>query len=158
MQNLNKEQALQRMDAIEKEQKELRKIIEEADKPKDITQIVTDVNSAIAYLSEQDEDVIEYRKMQGACLSNRNLAGQRITVFAKAINEKKEADWDNENEYKYIIWFDLRKKKGSGFVDCVYLYHYCSNSFSARHTYRSSKLADHASKCIEQEYYDYIKG
>lgn len=155
---MNKTEALEKIKSLEKETAALRKIVEEADKPKDITDMVTDVESAILYLGEQDEDVIEYRKMQKACLANRLLAGQRITIFARAINQKKEANWNDTNEAKWIIWFDLRNKKGSGFVDCFLSYGNFSDSFSARHTYRDRRLAEHASKCIEQDYYDYIKG
>lgn len=152
----SKQEALNRLDSIEKEAKELRQIIEDANKPKPIKERVYDIPSAIAELGEGDEAVKEYRKMQRAGLSSKNLRGQEIEIFCKAVNEKTIMDWENESQEKWYIWMDYRKK-GSGFVRGFYYYCYYCGSISARHCYKSKDLAVHGSKCIEnilREYYN----
>jgi len=158
MQNLNKEQALQRMDAIEKEQRELRRIIEEADKPKPITERVFDIPSAIAELGEEDEDVIEYRKLLDHNFSRRLVLEKEITMFAKALNEGVIMDWLNTEQRKYYLWMDFSvKPTSSDFVNDVDYCCYSSYSVSSRHTYKNEALAQHAKKCITNKYYEYYK-
>jgi len=153
----SKQEALNRLDSIEKEAQELRKIIEDADKPKPIKERVFDISSAIAELGEKDEDVKEYRKMQQADLSRKVLSGQEITLFCKALNGGKKMDLTNEDIQKWYVWFDCRKKVGSGFVyDLVYYHCFYSDSIPSRHLYDTQELAEHGSKCMEKTYYEYI--
>lgn len=152
----NKTEALQRLTEIEKETKHLRQIIEESEKPKTITERVTDISSAILELGEGDEDVIIYRKMQKSDMPRKILSSQEIAIFCKAVNEGTKMDLSNDNQQKWAIWFDGRKKVGSGFVYYFDYCYYSSLSFSARHLYKTRALAEHGAKCIEKIYYEYI--
>ncbi len=156
-QPMEKQQAIDRLSAIEKETAQLRKIIEEADKPKSIIDRVKSVEDAINELGESDFDVKEYRKMQEADLSIQVLSGQRIKIWVKALNEGFVFNWNKDSEYKYYIWFDMRKEVGAGFV--ASLGTYCSSSsVPTCLVYKSIELAEYSSKQIEKEYYNYIKG
>ncbi len=115
MKQTSKEDALKRLTTIENEQKELRRIIEDADKPKSITERVIDIPSAILELGEGHEDVIIYRQMQGCKMPRKILSGQEIAIFCKALNEGVKMDLSNPNQTKWLIWFDGRYKVGSGF-------------------------------------------
>lgn len=158
MKNPTAEQALKELDAIELRQKELRRIIEEANKPKPITERVFDIPSAIAELGEKDDDVIEYRKLQDHGFSQKLILEKEITLFAKALNEGTVMDWTNTDQRKYYLWLDFSvKPTNSGFVNYVDYYCNISYSVSSRHTYKSEELARHAKKCIPNKYYEYYK-
>ncbi len=124
MQNLNKEQALEKLEALkssfDQQTKELQKIIENADKKLPAIDRLDSIEDAIAELGEDDIEVKEYRKMQKADLSIKSLAAQRILIWVKAVNEGYLPDWNNSNEGKYLIWFDMRKEAGKGFFVSVF--------------------------------------
>ncbi|WP_157474625.1 hypothetical protein [Dyadobacter sp. Leaf189] len=73
-------------------------------------------------------------------------AFHRLCVIAKALNEGWEPDWDNNNQYKYYPWFDMRSKSagGSGFS---FYDSYCVSSFAtvgSRLVFRTDELARYA--------------
>jgi len=154
--SLDKNQAIERLNAIEKEQKELRRIIENADKPKTIFERVFDIPSAIIELGEAHPEVKEYRLLQTAGASVKTLQGQQISIFCAAMNEGVKMSWKNTNQDKHYIWFDFRHTPDhSDFVCCVRCYCFCSLSVSSRHTYSSNEKALHGAKCIKQICYEY---
>lgn len=154
----SKQEAIDRLNSIEKETKELRKIIEDADKPKPITERVFNIQSAIKELGENDEDVIEYRKLLNHGFSNRLILEKEITLFAKALNEGEVMDWTKINQRKYYLWMDFSlSPTSSGFVYSVGCSCHVSDSVSSRHTYKTEELANHTKKCIQDKYYNYYK-
>jgi len=164
MKNLNKDEALTKLADLEaafkKETAELKRIIENSDKKLPAIDRLNSVEDAIAELGEDDCEVKEYRKMQKADLSIKLLAGQRIAIWVKAVNEGYVPDWNNSSEYKYLIWFDMRKEVGNGFFSSGYLYwHYGSSCSPSCLFYKSKELAlaSGAKPKIEQEYYNYMK-
>lgn len=159
MENLSKQEALEKLDALqkafEKETGDLRKIIENADKPKTVLNAKTAdeaVEAAIEYLGESDEEVKIYRNMLKANIVSRYLSEQRCVMVCKALNEKKAL-----NSTTYTPWFDKTKKPAVGF------YHSCSTwshdgggGVSFRLHLNNRDHAIHAGKIMEKEYYNYL--
>ncbi len=153
---MNKEDALRKLDSLEKEAKELRVIIEKADKPKPVIERIKSFEDAMNELGHNDEEVRLYNNMKAVGMPKHIIAEQRIVIFCKAMNEGKKHDWNNSSEYKYAPYFDMRNKPGFGFDFAYYL---CSDDIShisSRLLYTSKEHALHAGKCMEQDYYDYL--
>lgn len=80
-----------------------------------------------------------------------------LKIIIKSLNEGWTPDWKNESEYKYLPWFDMREKIGSGFFCSVC--NQCSRlvcSSPSRLFLKSNELALYAGKQFEQIYYDYM--
>ena len=112
---MNKEDALRKLDSLEKEAKELRVIINQADKPKPVIERIKSFEDAMNELGTNDEEVRLYNTMKAVGMPKHVVAEQRIVVFCKAMNEGKKHDWNNSSEYKYAPYFDMRKKPNFGF-------------------------------------------
>ncbi len=152
----NKENALCRLAAIEKEAAELRKIIEAADKPKSLEERVVDVESAIKELPCDDEEVRTYRKLQGASITGHTLAYQELVIACKAMNGGKYPTGADE---RYCPWFDISKKPTSGFFsDSCYWSSGSSYSLSLPAHLQLFKKAHalHLGKVFEKTYHTYI--
>lgn len=120
---------------------------------KDIMERVKSVDDAIKELGETDEAVVQLRLLQGVVgLSPKIVSEQKIVVFAKAVNEGWIPDWDNGQWDKWVLWYYL--DEAPRFLDCNL---WPSGSFtSARLCYKNKSLAEHASKCINKEYIEYL--
>jgi len=95
-------------------------------------------------------------------ISNKNTpkdekAFKMLKIITKALNEGNEIRPSDENQTKYIPYFDMRKKVGSGFAysDCSSWY-YHSDGLSARLFLYSKELAIYFGNQFEQIWYDYI--
>ena len=156
MNNLNKKDALIRLDAIEKEQKELRQIIE-AEEPTSIMDATTPeqaVQIARAYLGESDEEVQEYQKMLDAKIAPHYLAEQRIVMCVKTLNEKKPME-----STTYTPYFNRHKKPGAGFYNSLCTWHHEAGwhvAVSFRLHLNKKDHAIHLGKLMAQDYYNYI--
>lgn len=156
-----KDEALKQLDNLkkdfERQSQELKKIIEDSDKPKTIFERVYDVQSAINELGEAHPEVKEYRILQKAGTSLKTLQGQEITIFCAAMNEGTKLSWKDANQEKNYIWFDFKYNFDSpSFVSDVCCRCYLSFSVSSRHAYSSRKKAEHGAKCLKQLYYDFL--
>lgn len=67
----------------------------------------TMLEDAIKYLTEKDEEVIKLRKLETLQGIDDLVAQQKIVVIFRHLNEKHVFDWNNSNEYKYFIWWDM---------------------------------------------------
>lgn len=106
---------------------------------KDITERIKTFDDVLSYLTEIDEEVIEYRKLINANITSRALYFQMSVCFVKALNEKFILDWANSNEYKYYIWWYLDTFR----LSCVNGYCGSSNVPSAL-CFKNKKLAEYA--------------
>jgi len=72
------------------------------------------VLAALAYLGEQDDEVIRYRKLLTVLddPADHILNYQTAVVLVRALNEKREPDWDNSSEWKYANWFWMGGSSG----------------------------------------------
>lgn len=159
MENLTKEEALKKLDTLkksfEKETTELRKIIEDSDKPKTVLTATTAeeaLKAAIDYLGESDEEVRIYRDMEKAGIVSHYLSEQRCVIVCKALNEKKPL-----NSTTYTPWFDKTKKPGAGFcvsTDTWDLGRVVDVSFRLHLNQRDHAI--HVGKIMEKDYYSYL--
>lgn len=142
-----------RVDALENGAKELQKEATELRELLRKEEKITDpISNAISYLGEEDEEVIEYRKMEKAGIAKHYLSEQKIVMYCKAINEKKPL-----NSTTYTPWFDKTKKPGAGFChsyDAWSLVDVAGVSFRLRFNDRDHAIE--AGQILEQEYYNYL--
>lgn len=96
---------------------------------------------AIEELGECDQDVIDYRLLQSICgLSEHILNNQLAIIIVKALNEGWISDWDNSNQSKYFVWWNMQTKTFS----CHYDNYWNSYSNScARLCLKSATLCKH---------------
>lgn len=83
------------------------------------------------------------------------IAGYKLMVIYKAINNGRKADWSNHNQYKYYPWFEVLSS-GFGFS---YSYYFCVYSFAgvgSRLCTDTSEKAMYIAKQFEAEYKDYL--
>ncbi|HSE99777.1 MAG TPA: hypothetical protein VLA48_02685 [Nitrososphaeraceae archaeon] len=120
---------------------------------KDITERIKTIEDACKYLGEIDDDVRHLRLLQNIPnINRRNLAGQELTVIAKALNEGTILDWDNHDQYKYIPWWYL----GKDFRLCC-VCECCTYSFVGAPLYvKSRELADYSAKQFKSIWKDYL--
>lgn len=112
---------------------------------KDVRDRIKTVDDAVLELGEQDEEVIEYRKLIKACVSDKLLNYQLAIIVVKALNEGWTPNWQDKNEEKYYLWWRMDKFVLNGW------YYYCSCSIvGARLSLKSSELAKHAGVRFEK--------
>nr|DAI89521.1 MAG TPA: hypothetical protein [Caudoviricetes sp.] len=73
----------------------------------------------IKYLGEEDEDVIEYKKLIKANITSKSLSFQMLICWVKSLNERHVLDWSDSYEYKYYIWWYMNPFRVSS-VDYSY--------------------------------------
>jgi hypothetical protein len=82
------------------------------------------------------------------------LAYRQLKLIVKALNEEWTPDWDNQNQYKYYPYFDMR---GSGLV-FYFVDFWCRRSaVGSRLCFRSRELAEYAAKQFTDIYKAYFK-
>lgn len=146
---MNKDKALERLNAIEQEQRELGKIIENADKPKNIMDRIKTYENACDVLG------CSY-KMWSDYDTEDEIAYKKLKIITKVLNENHKKDWTNPNEPIYFPWFEIANKPGSGF-DHSSCYSWGTwSGVSSRLGFKSRELAIYAAKQFEQIYHIYM--
>lgn len=104
---MNKKEAIKRLDALDKESQQLRKIIENADKP---TVETIDYESAKQLLEDNNIDPNPEGLYNGCLLKLITI----ITAVNFIDNNYKQwiPDWTKSNEYKYLPYFEYKKVGG----------------------------------------------
>lgn len=77
--------------------------------------------AALAYLGDQDEEVIRYNRLISVFddPTDHLVNYQTAIVLVRAMNEKREPNWDDPNEWKHSNWFDMRGgSSGFRYNDC----------------------------------------
>lgn len=158
---MEKQKALERLDAIEKEQKELRLIIENADKPKEITEIIKTFKDACDYFklkTHRDAYILLNMKRNYMCevsIDECEDTYLKLSIWTLALNEGKAVDPIKET--KYFPYFDHTEKPGSGlFGDGYCRWSGTRSDASVRLALRTPKLALYSGKQFEQEHYNYM--
>lgn len=120
-------------------------------KPKEITDIVYDIDSLCEYLNTEYDDLVPYPKPKDAFQKYMNSCAL-IPKIVKVYNEGTILDWNNTNQYKYLPYF---KKVGSGLVFLSSgSWSYYSNG-SIGHHYKNSNLCTKACENFKQTYLDF---
>jgi len=92
-------------------------------------------------------------KQKYAVLDAQGYAAEQLKLGIRVLNEGWAVDWDNSNEYKYIVYYDMRGKGSLYCVDCYYTY----TSSAASFYYKSEKLAEYGYTIFEDIYRTYFK-
>lgn len=154
---MEKQKAIDRLDAIEREAQELRRIITA---PVEITEQIKTFKDACQYLKlKTHKDAYKLIGMKRTQLNEVPIeecedSYLRLCIFTLALNEGTEVDLTKETGY--FPWFNHKQKPGSGFYssDC-FSWDSCSD-VSARLALRTSKLALYSGSQFEQEHYNYM--
>jgi hypothetical protein len=83
------------------------------------------------------------------------VAGYKLMVIFKAINDVWTPDWSDSDQYKYYPWFRVLPS-GSGFSDSAF---FCANArtvVGSRLCTSSSEKSMYIARTFEQEYKDYF--
>lgn len=107
---------------------------------KDVTERIKTPEDAISELGENDIDVIDYRKLIKAGVSEHLINYQLAIVLVKAINEGWEPNWDDPNEKKWQLWF---KMSSSGFRYYDFDYWITTSYVGSRLCLREKRLGNY---------------
>jgi hypothetical protein len=155
---MKKEQTLERLNSIERETVELRKIISSFEEPKNIIERVRTFEDAFNIVKAKENlpewisDIVKVKSF------NDVPNWLRVFVVNNALNEGWQPDWSNSNEYKYYPWFS-NFVSGSGFSFYVYGYHdshYSGTSIGSRLCFKTEELAQYAGKQFTDIYNFYL--
>ena len=94
--------------------------------------------------SELPEDIREYFKAQ-----------YKILVITEALNEGWKADWKDENQKKWVPWFEV-SPSGFVFSDTYYRYSYPYAGYASRLCFKNEELAEYAGKQFVELYRSFI--
>ena len=136
---MKKEQALERIAILEKETRELRKIIEQPDCNRPITERVKSFEDACCVLG------ILVGSICRSWDNSNDVAFKKLKIIRTALNDGWEPNWSNSNEFKYFPWFTVG---GSGFgfsrANCD-LWR-TTTGMPSRLCFKSRELAEYAGK------------
>ena len=146
-----KQAALERLDSLENEAKELRKIINAPDKPKSIMERVKTFEdicliegTTVADFQAQCDNKID---------SKDERAYKKLKLIAKVLNEGWKPDWSNGNENKYYPYFRM---SGFGFSATYCGWARTGTTGGSRLCFKTRELAEYAGKQFEMIYKDYL--
>lgn len=107
-----------------------------------ITERLKTDENILTELGEKDEEVVEYRLLVKAGAKERTVYQQLAVCLTKALNEGKEGNWNDSNDYKYFIWFYL---DNNNFRSSVVSYNPSTTS-PATLSFRKRSHAEYAAK------------
>ena len=111
---MKKEEALKRIESLENETKELRKIIETPDRTGKITDRIKNFKDACDELGISGSDLLV--KITGMDKDKISIiAYSQLIIIVRALNEGWTPDWSNSKEYKWWPYFNMNS--GFGFSD-----------------------------------------
>lgn len=147
---MDKQKALSRLTSLEKEAKELRKII---DVPEKITDKVKTYEDACKVLGiDVDENLVRVSSEMDRD-SKSIKAYAKLIIIARALNEGWIPDWNNSNQYKYYPYFDMRS--GVSFHGSYDAY-CCLSGVGSRLCFATEELSKYAGTQFLTEYKQYL--
>ena len=84
------------------------------------------------------------------------LAFFMLTIVVEALNDGWEPNWNDEYEYKYYPWFDMRSAAGSGFSASLCGRVGTITTVGSRLCFKTREHAQHTAKHFEALYKDYL--
>jgi hypothetical protein len=85
------------------------------------------------------------------------IAAAKLFLIADVLNEGWKPDWNNYDDRKYYLWFDLEKDEQanpSGFRLISVTWYSASSDVGSRLCFRSREVAEHASEHFLDLYKD----
>jgi hypothetical protein len=83
------------------------------------------------------------------------IAGYKLMIVYKAINNGWRPDWSNWNQYKYYPWFGVLSS-GFGFSDTTYYFAYARTGVGSRLCTDTSDKAIYIAEQFKALYQDYF--
>lgn len=121
---------------------------------KEVKKEITKRIKTFADVCKEDNTTEEEFKKKYSTLDENTYSFLQCKLISKVFNQGWEGDWDNSNEYKYFVYFDMRDK--GSFFDCGC---WDSESYvSAALQFKTRKLATYCGKQFEDIYRVYFKG
>lgn len=96
----------------------------------------------------------EFEKKYKDILDNQGYATEQFKLLVKAYNEGTVLDWDNINEQKWCIWWDMRKSGSLGAFNDRYRYSHAPASLH----FKSIAIGEDIYKKFESIIRIYFKG
>ena len=146
---MNKKEAQDQLNNLQKEVDKLKKIIET---PEFNWKQVRGFESACE-LNNQSAYTIE-KRWKNAELTNYQIEHLKLEYCIKTINEGWTPNWNNSNEYKWYNWLE---KKSSGCVGCLSSYLFSDSYMGFSLYYETEEKAKHGIKYF-LNYYNSILG
>lgn len=116
---------------------------------KNITEKIKTIDDAINHLGENDEEVVQLRKLESVKgLSEAILNNQIAVIIVKALNDGWVANWNDSKEYKYYPWFYL----GNNFRYPDFNVWCTGSGTSSRLCLKNKELAIYAGKQFTEVY------
>ena len=76
------------------------------------------------------------------------VAAAKLFIVVDVLNDGWKPNWNNDDEYKYYLWFDMEKSKSnpSGFRLDYVDFNYTDSHVGSRLCFKSREVAEHAAK------------
>jgi hypothetical protein len=138
-----KEEAQERLEAIQNEVEMLKKIINEPENIMDRIKTFSDACKELGMVENifNDSDTKD------------EIAYKKLKIIIKALNEGWKPNWNNSKEYKYIPWHNMSP---FGFGDSNYDIWNTDSVMGSCLCYKSRELAVYAGKQFEDIYKDFL--
>lgn len=144
---MKKSEAIARLDIIEKEQKELRRLIEAAEaidifSIKSMDAVYKATGSSLKYISKDGDTIDE-------------IAYKKWKLIKKVFCGTWKENWEDSNQYKYeIIW----NKSGGRFSLADVRTYFYALTLGSRFVFPERKIAEHVAKYFENEANELLDG
>ena len=142
-----------RLNALEKEAGDIRKLLTK--KSGLITDRLKTFSDVCEELGLDAAKVLPYPDPQSDEEHGIN-AFAKVQLIAKALNDGWEPNWNDEYEYKYYPWFDMRSAAGSGFSASLCGRVGTITAVGSRLCFKTREHAQHTAKHFEALYKDYL--
>jgi hypothetical protein len=118
--------------------------------PKEVTERIKTINDVLA-----DNDLTQesFDRLVGN-LEEDEKAYILIKMLAKSLNEGWTPDWNNSNQTKYFVWFEMGGSSGFRYDDCGSWR--SASSVGSRLCFKTSKLAEYAAKQFTEVYKQFM--
>jgi hypothetical protein len=115
-------------------------------RPESIMDKVKNFKDACIVLGVEEDNVFNKKTD-----SSDEIAFKKLKIIAKALNEGWYPNWDNNNEYKYFIWWKIE----GGFSFNAVGYHYANTYVPSALCLKTRDLAEHMSNIAFKEFKEY---
>ena len=88
----------------------------------------TTFEEALKLLPKKDKSIVKYNNLVKNGVDGCELALRKLIIITKALNNGWEPDWNNENQYKYFPYFDMRNGVSFASVGYAWIFTYSAVS------------------------------
>lgn len=98
---------------------------------------------------EIGEIPVNEAKMKSSGFTSDEIAYRKIKTIAKALNERWQPDWNDQNQFKYFPWFELGPSYNGSYCGLAYSHSNYVRSISdsylgSRLVFKNKELAEYA--------------